>query len=151
MQRQNSVHVSNQFTEGVIVNRKKYLGCIIKKCHHCVIYGAMPFPNPKPEPRPNQTTQECHLFHVIGAGPIYYRSKNEAKTKSYILLFSCSVSMAVHLELVPNITTQEFIKSMKRLRARRGAPKVIMTMRRHSRLELSSLPELTRTRSFTIF
>ena len=146
--------LSNLFTEGVIVHRKKHLGCIIKKCHHCVIYRAMPFPSPKPRPLPKQAAQECHPFHEIGvdyAGPIYDRSKNKAKEKSYILLFPRSVSRAVHLELVPNIFTQEFIKSMKRLRARRGTPKIILTLRRHSRLGLSGLPELTKTRSFTIF
>ena len=143
--------LSNLFTEGV---RKKHLGCIIKKCHHCVIYGAMPFPSPKPRPLPKQAAQECHPFHVIGADyadPIYDRSQNKAKAKSYILLFPRSVSRAVHLELVPNITAQEFIKSMKRLRARRGTPKIILTLRRHSRLGLSGLPKLIKTRSFTIF
>ena len=72
----------------------------------------MPFPSPKPRPLLKQATQECHPLHVIGVdyvGPIYDRSKNKAKAKSYILLFSCSVSRAAHLELVPNITTQEFI------------------------------------------
>ena len=42
----------------------------------------------------------------------------------YILLFSGSVSRAIYLELVPNLTTQEFIKSMKRVIARLGSPKI---------------------------
>ena len=37
----------------------------------------------------------------------------------------CSVSRAVHLELIPNTTTQEFIKCLKRLIARRGKPSAI--------------------------
>ena len=83
-------------------------------------------PNRKPGPLPKQRTQECHPFQVIGidnAATIYYRSKNKAISNSYILLFPCSVSRVIHLELVPNLTTQEFIKSMKRLIARRGSPK----------------------------
>ena len=87
----------------------------------------MPYPSPKPGPLPKERTQECHPFEVIGedyAGPIYY-VKNKAISKSYILLFSCSVSRAIHLELVRNLTTQEFIKSIKRLIARRGSPKII--------------------------
>ena len=71
----------------------------------------MPFPSPKPEPLPKQRTQECHPFQVIEvdyAFPIYYRLKNKAISKSYILLFSYSVSRAIHLELVSNLTTQEF-------------------------------------------
>ena len=45
--------------------------------------------------------------------------------KEYILLFSCSGSRAVYLELVPNLTTSEFIRCLKRLIARRGRPKII--------------------------
>ena len=59
------------------------------------------------------------------SGPIFYISKNKAISKSYILLFSCSVSRAIHLELVPNLTTQVFIKSMKSLTGRRGSPKIV--------------------------
>ena len=87
----------------------------------------MPYQSPKPGLLPKERTQECHPFEVIGedyAGPIYY-VKNKAISKLYILLFSCSVSRAIHLELVRNLTTQEFIKSIKRLTARRGSPKVI--------------------------
>ena len=81
----------------------------------------MPFPSTKPGPLAKQRTEECHPFQAIGvdyAGPIYYRSKNKALSKSYILLlfscilwYSCSFfSRAIRLELVPNLSTQEFIK-----------------------------------------
>ena len=75
----------------------------------------MSFPSPKSGPLPKQRTQEFHRFQVIGvdyAGPIYCRSKHKAISKSFILLFSCSESTAIHLELVPNVSTQEFIKSI---------------------------------------
>ena len=88
---------------------------------------AMPYPSPKPGPLPKERTQECHPFEVIGenyARPIYY-VKNKAISKSYLLLFLCSASKAIHLELIRNITTQEFIKSIKRLIERRGSPKII--------------------------
>ena len=68
------------------------------------------------------------LFQVIGtnfAGPIYYRTKTKKESKAYILMFSCSVSRAVNLELILNTTTQEFIKCTKRLIARRGKPSTI--------------------------
>ena len=69
----------------------------------------MPFPSLKSGPLPKQRTQECHLFQVIGVGytgPVYYRFKNKAISKSYILLFSCSVSRAIHLKLIPNLNTK---------------------------------------------
>ena len=90
----------------------------------------MPFPCTKPGPLPQQRTQECHPFQLIGvdyAGLIYYRSKNKAISKFYIL-FSCRVSRVIHLESVPNLSTQEFIKTMKRLIARRGSPKIVYSV-----------------------
>ena len=67
-------------------------------------------------------------FQVIGtdyAGPIYYCTKSKMESKAYILLFSCSLSRAMYLELTPNLKTNEFIKCFKRLIARRGRPKTV--------------------------
>lgn len=41
------------------------------------------------------------------------------------MIFSCSLSRAVHLELVPNLETTTFLPCLKRLIARRGRPAVI--------------------------
>ena len=43
----------------------------------------------------------------------------------YLLLFTCSLSRAIHLKVLPNQTTQECIHALKRLIARRGRPKII--------------------------
>ena len=51
--------------------------------------------------------------------------KREKGRKVYILIFSCSLSRAIHLEVLPNQTTQQFIYALKLLIARRGRPKVI--------------------------
>ena len=72
--------------------------------------------------------EQCFPFQVKGvtyAGPILYGSKTTKDLKAYILLFSFSVTKAVYLELVPNVTTSEFIRCLKRLIARRGRPKII--------------------------
>ena len=57
------------------------------------------------------------------AGPIRHRTKR--KGNSYLLIFSCSVSRAIHLQLVRNLETGTFIQCFKRLIARRGRPTVI--------------------------
>ena len=63
-------------------------------------------------------------FEIVGtdhAGPLYYKFKGKKDLKPYILLFYCSVSRAIHLELVLNLTTK-FIISFKRLISRRQKP-----------------------------
>ena len=59
------------------------------------------------------------------ASPIYYRTKSKKESQAYILLFSCSLSRAAHLELTPNLTTNEFIKCFKRFTALSGRPKTV--------------------------
>lgn len=39
-----------------------------------------------------------------------------------MILFTCSLARAVHLEPLPDKTTKEFIKALKRVTARRGTP-----------------------------
>ena len=151
-----TIAMSNIRTYHWIPSLRKITKSIIKKCHHCAWYRAIPFAISKPGLLSKRRNQECHPFQVIGVdytGPIYYRSRNKAISKSYILLFWCSVSRAIYLELVPDLTNQEFIKSMKRLSSRRWSSNIILTILfwRHSRLELSGLTELIKTKSLTIF
>ena len=65
------------------------------------------------------------VIRVDYADPIVYRSKTRNDLKKYILFFSCTVSRTVYLELVPNVTTSEFIRCLKRLITRNGRSKII--------------------------
>ena len=49
-----------------------------------------------------------------------YRKGGSKENKLQILLFTCSLSRTIHLELVPDQTTEEFARDFKRLIARRG-------------------------------
>ena len=92
---------------------------LIRNC-----YGCKKFRSPLPKAR----TEKCFPFEAIGtdyADSIYYKTKKKSELKAYILLFSCSVTRAVHKELVSNLTTAESIKSFKRLISRRCKPKIV--------------------------
>ena len=67
-------------------------------------------------------------FEVIGvdfAGPMKYRKSSKAEGKSYFIIFACSLSRAVHLELLENLETSTFIVSLKRFIARRVVYSVV--------------------------
>ena len=67
-------------------------------------------------------------FSVIGtdyAGPFIYKTKRKRDIKVDLLLLTCSLTRAAHLEILPNQTTQDFIQALKQLIARRGRLKVI--------------------------
>ena len=65
-------------------------------------------------------------FAVTGldhAGPLY--CCDMPRKKFWVLLFTCGVVRAVHLELVESLSTPETILAIQRLSARRGLPEVI--------------------------
>ena len=77
---------------------------------------------------PTDRTVGEKAFEVNGtdfAETIYYKTEKSKENKSYIILFTCSLAKAVHLELLPDQTTKEFLKSLKRLIARTGYPTTI--------------------------
>ena len=60
------------------------------------------------------------MIGVDYAGPIKYRTRGRKEGKAYIVLFACSLTRGLYLELLPDLTTDEFLGSLKRLIARRG-------------------------------
>ena len=89
---------------------------------------ALPVRPPRPGLPPKERTDISGAFEVIGtdfAGPILYKLRNKKEGKAYMVIFSCSLSRAVHLELVTNLETTTFLPCLRRLIAGRGRPSVI--------------------------
>ena len=59
------------------------------------------------------------------AGPIIYKGRKDALKQTYILLITCNLSRAVHIELVGSQKIEEFITTFKLFVARRGRPEQI--------------------------
>ena len=100
----------------------------IRACHGCQRFQAVAAANPPPGNLPMDRTQGTHPFQVVGvdyAGPIKYKKRGRAKGKAYIVLYACSLSRALYLDLVPSLETREFILSLKKLIARKGRPQKI--------------------------
>ncbi len=59
------------------------------------------------------------------AGPFYVRRghvRRPVLIKSYVCVFVCTVTKAVHLELSSDLSTEEFLAALRRFCARRGTP-----------------------------
>ena len=111
-----------------ILHLRRLSKSVIRNYYGCKKFRSLPYHSPKPGPLPKDRTKKCFPFEVIGTdyeGPIYYQTKKKNELKAYILLFSCSVTRVVHIELVSHLTTTEFIKSFKRMILRRGKPKIV--------------------------
>eukprot|EP00794_Sanderia_malayensis_P017227 gene17227-18948_t len=58
-------------------------------------------------------------------GQLYYKKSGITTGKAYIVLFSCNLTRAAWLELLPDQSLERFLTILKRFIARRGRPKKI--------------------------
>ena len=81
-------------------------------------------------PLPAERVQIAPPFTNIGldfTGPLYLKVKEGSKTstsKAYMCIFICEDSLAVHLELLSSMTTQDFLQAFRRMANRRGMAEV---------------------------
>jgi len=104
---------------------------ILLKCLICRRYEGSPQSAPQPPPLPQFRIQEEPAFTCCGidfAGPLFVKTQGlVAEKKVWICLYTCSVVRAVHLDLVPNMTADAFLRSFRRFTARRGFPRRIVS------------------------
>lgn len=78
-------------------------------------------------------THPTRPFEIVGidfAGPIYIRkglARHPAMVKSYLCIFICFTTRALHVEVVSDMTTAAFLAALTRFTARRGLPSRICT------------------------
>lgn len=106
-----------------IVHANKAVNRTIKKCTTCIRFSRSQVTVPA-SPLPENRVKNAKVFEVTGtdlAGPLYLKN-NE---KQWIVIFTCAVIRAVHLELVAKINTEEFILALSRFICRRGRPTIM--------------------------
>ena len=92
------------------------------------------YDKPPPGDLPSFRLCEVLAFTNVGvdmAGPLFIKvpgSNQESSTqKVWICLFTCGSSRAVHLEIVPTMNTDAFIRCLSRFCSRRGTPNMIIS------------------------
>ena len=97
---------------------------VIRACYKSKKFQVSAFPNPPTASLPTDRTVGSVPFEVLVldfASPIAYKLSPKKEGKAYILLFARSLIRAIHLQLVPNQTAEEFIRSLKQFMG--GRPK----------------------------
>ena len=106
-----------------IIKGKNFVKSVIHHCRLCRRHEK-PYSAPPPPPLPTFRVEEAPPFSFTGvdfAGPLYVRSNGEVR-KVWICLYTCCVVRAIHLDLVPDLSTRAFLRSFRRFTARRGLP-----------------------------
>ena len=101
---------------------------VIKSCWGCKRLQAQAYQTLPPGDLPLTHTQGVTPYQTIGvdfAGSIKCRLTPKTEGKAYLVLYACSLTRGVYLDLLPSLETDKFLTSLKGFIARRGRPQVI--------------------------
>ncbi|GBO26672.1 hypothetical protein AVEN_7527-1 [Araneus ventricosus] len=106
-----------------ILKSRKTVRRVLGECIICKRFTVLPLTTLSP-PLPEDRVREAQIFEITGVdlcGPLFPRDG----TKSWIVLFTCAVFRAVHLELDTSLSTENFILALRRFISQRGRPSTI--------------------------
>ncbi|XP_054710302.1 uncharacterized protein LOC129220001 [Uloborus diversus] len=109
-----------------IIKGRKYVKSVLKSCIICKRFKVRPGKE-EIAPLPKDRIIESPPFETCAvdfAGPIFIKTKSGPE-KAYIVLFTCGVTRAVHLEVASDLSTETFILAFKRFVSRRGLCKIV--------------------------
>ena len=98
-------------------------------CQHCRNQRAQPYIPPMAQLPPDRTEGFVAPFTNTGVdyfGP-FQVTIGRTKEKRYGVLFTCLAIRAVHLEIAHSLSTDSMIMALRRMMARRGKPKKILS------------------------
>ena len=113
-----------------IVQGRQFVKKLLYKCVICRKLEGRPYRAPPSPPLPEFRVKECPPFAYTGvdfAGPLYVKNHTGPQQKVWICLYTCCVTRAIHLDLVPSLTTSAFLRSLRRFSARRGTPLLMVS------------------------
>ena len=88
---------------------------LIRKCVICKKIKS--YASPATGQLPEFRVREEYAFLSVGldfAGPLYVKTSSNPLRKVYVAPFTCSSSQVIHLELVPDLSTETFLLCFKR-------------------------------------
>ena len=103
---------------------------VLRTCVKCTRVIGRPYRAPDPPPLPIVRVEECPPFSVTGVdftGALYVKNAAGSEKKCYICLFTCATTRAVHLEVVPDLSTDSFLQAFRRFASRKSMPTVMIS------------------------
>ena len=102
-----------------IVQGRQFVRKLLYKCVICRKLEGRPYQAPPP-PSPFTYTG------VDFVKPLYVKNHSGTQQKVWICLYTCCVTRAIHLDLVPSLTASSFMRSLRRFSSRRSTPLLLM-------------------------
>lgn len=108
---------------------RMYVKKLLRKCVICTKLTGRPYRAPDPPPLPKARITDPTPFSVCGVdftGALYVRER-ETERKVYICLFTCATTRAVHLEIVLDMTVENFMLAFRKFASRRSTPRKMIS------------------------
>ena len=112
-----------------IVRGRATVKKVLRKCVICKRCEGRPLPMPPSPQLPEDSVSSQAPFSMTGvdfAGPLYVKS-SKGPLKTYVCLFTCGSTHAIHLELSNDLTVTSFLLAFRRFTSRRGLPSKMMS------------------------
>ena len=107
------------------------LRSLVKKhIHNCKVFATKPLVPSTTASLPNFRLEAVRPFLHTGvdfAGPLVYRKKDKSEGKAYIIIFTCAVTRAVHLETSKSQSAEEFQSKLNSFITRKTKPNLIVS------------------------
>ena len=103
---------------------------VLRKCVVCRKLEGYPYRPCSTPDLPAERVSDAPPFTHTGldfAGPLYISSGSKTSTKSYICLFTCASTRAIHLELTRELSVNQFLQAFRRFTSRRGLPATLIS------------------------
>jgi len=111
-----------------IVQGRQSVRKLLYECVVCRRLEGKPFVASPPPPLPEFRVKEGPPFTYVGidfVGPLYVKSLNSPQQK--VSICTCCVTRAIHLDFVPDLTANAFLRSFRRFAARRRRPSLVVS------------------------
>ncbi|XP_053400768.1 uncharacterized protein LOC123558691 [Mercenaria mercenaria] len=109
---------------------RRCVNSVLKRCVTCKKVTGKPFDTPDFPPLPKIRVEDAIPFRITGVdftGHLYVREQNGRESKAYICLFTCASTRAVHLEVVPDLSTASFMQAFRRFSSRHSLPEIMVS------------------------
>ena len=102
---------------------------VLRACTVCRRHEGGPYKMPLMPPLPAERVTESPPFTYTGVdyfGPLFIK-RNKIREKVWVCLYTCLVTRAVHLEMMYDMSAQQFLLGFRRFVARHGNPKKVIS------------------------
>ncbi|XP_047125525.1 uncharacterized protein LOC124807573 [Hydra vulgaris] len=117
-----------------ILRGRKHVHSLINKCSFCKRLFGKAFTSKVSPPLPYYRVTASFPFQHTGVdylGPLHVKPIfDDNSTEMYpvhVVLFTCTTTRAIHLDLVPDLSAKSFILCLKRFIGRRGIPNLMIS------------------------